>query len=154
MLSAFELIPQSYIFSFIQQYYGRIEAGIIGLIFFLIAIRILKPLFVINRSRNAVIKENGLGQVSLSLQAIDALVEKVVVQNRGVKELKSKLDVTKEGLVIFLEVTVTPDIDIPELTTDLQEEIREYLDRTTSVKVNQIEILVNGIDQDSNLRVE
>ena len=88
------------------------------------------------------------------MSAIDALVREVVTKTRGVKELESRLRVNEEGLIIFLEVVVTPDINIPELTEDLQEQIREYLGRTTGVVANNIEILVDNIAQDSNLRVE
>ncbi|SJZ85652.1 alkaline shock response membrane anchor protein AmaP [Selenihalanaerobacter shriftii] len=154
MLSAFELIPQSYITNFVMQYYGRVEVGIIGLIFFIISIRILHPLFSKNKKPNAIVQETSLGQVQLSLVAIDALVKKVVIQTRGVKELKSDLEVSEDGLRVVLEVIVTPDINIPELTEELQEQISEYLDQTTGIMVSQIEILVDNIAQDSNLRVE
>ncbi|KXS37002.1 MULTISPECIES: alkaline shock response membrane anchor protein AmaP [unclassified Candidatus Frackibacter] len=155
MLSTFELIPQEYITNLIYQNYGQIEMGIVGLIFFIIAIRILRSLVRGNdHNRNAIVRENSLGQVRLSLSAIDALVREVVTKTRGVKELESRLRVNEEGLIIFLEVVVTPDINIPELTEDLQEQIREYLGRTTGVVANNIEILVDNIAQDSNLRVE
>jgi len=155
MLSTFELIPQEYITNLIYQNYGQIEMGIVGLIFFIIAIRILRSLVRGNdHNRNAIVRENSLGQVRLSLSAIDALVREVVIKTRGVKELESRLRVNEEGLIIFLEVVVTPDINIPELTEDLQEQIREYLSRTTGVVANNIEILVDNIAQDSNLRVE
>ncbi|MBM7622760.1 alkaline shock response membrane anchor protein AmaP [Sporohalobacter salinus] len=153
--SAVELIPQSYITAFINQYYGQAVVGVIGAILLLVALRILYPLFKKKeKNKNTIVRENSLGQIRISLLAIDALVNKAVTQTRGVKEVESKLKVGEKGLNIFLEVIVTPDINIPEISEELQESIKEYLKQTTGVVVGQIEVLVDKVAQDSNLRVE
>lgn len=153
--SAVELISQSYITAFINQYYGQTVIGIIGVILLIVSIRILYPLFTReDKKRNTIVRDNSLGQIRISLSAIDALINKAVTQTRGVREVESKLKVGEEGLNIFLEVIVTPDINIPEISEELQESIKEYLKRTTGVVVGQIEVLVDKVAQDSNLRVE
>ncbi|ADL13246.1 alkaline shock response membrane anchor protein AmaP [Acetohalobium arabaticum] len=153
--SAVELIPLTYISAFINQYYGQAVIGVIGAVLLVVAVRILYPLFRRkDKSRNTIVRENSLGEIRLSLSAIDALVNEAVNQTRGIKEVESKLKVGEEGLNIFLEVVVTPDINIPEISEELQESIKEYLKRTTGVVVGQIEVLVDKVAQDSNLRVE
>ncbi|MGM0471559.1 MAG: alkaline shock response membrane anchor protein AmaP [Bacillota bacterium] len=149
------LIAQANFHSVINQFYGRAEVGIIGVILLFVVIRILYPLF--NREQsvaNTVVSDNSLGQIRLSLTAIESLIQKAVAQTRGVREVESTLELSEEGLNIFLEVVVTPDINIPEISEELQESVKEYLSRTTGVFVGRIEILVDKIAQDSNLRVE
>ncbi|MCK8825449.1 alkaline shock response membrane anchor protein AmaP [Fuchsiella alkaliacetigena] len=154
ILTSFALIPQEYIVEFIIQNYARPEVAVVGAVFLLIALRIIAPLFKRNLIQNTIVQQGSLGQISISLKAIDSLVTQVISQTAGVKLLESKLEAVEEGLQVFLEVSVNPGLDIPQLTEELQTEIKDYLHRTTGVAVIEVKLLVRNITETSSMRLE
>ena len=154
ILTSLALIPQEYIVELITQNYARPEVAVVGAVFLLIAVRIIVPLFKRNLVQNTVVQEGSLGQISISLKAIDNLVTQVISQTAGVELLESKLEAAEEGLVVFLELSVNPGLDIPQLTEELQTEVRDYLHRTTGVAVIEVKLLVRNITEASSMRLE
>lgn len=93
----------------------------------------------------AVVHEGALGQVRISLQAIESLVDKVVGQTQGVREVKSGIIPLAAGVGIEIRVVVTPDVNIPELSRQIQEQVKTYVYQVTGVSVSEIKVLVSNI---------
>ncbi|MGI6152409.1 MAG: alkaline shock response membrane anchor protein AmaP [Christensenellaceae bacterium] len=86
------------------------------------------------------------GSIVITVRAIEELVEKYVRETRDVKGLKSNVLSYTDYININLEVSVLPDIDIPALTKNLQDGLRENIQTLTGITVKNIKIMVMEID--------
>lgn len=125
---------------------------LIGL-FIIIGIRLFWVSFQQPRKRNALIRDDVLGRVRISLQALESLVERTVFQTSGVREVKTKILPAQEGIGVQVRVVVTPDLNIPETSTEIQNNIKEKILLVTGIPVRNVEIEVENISI-SKSRVE
>lgn len=103
--------------------------------------------------RHAVVQENSLGRVRISLAAIESLVEKVAMDQRGIKEARAGVEAAAQGIGIRIKASVTPDINIPLLSAALQNTVRERVLEVTGIEVHDIRVSVESIAA-QKLRVE
>lgn len=94
--------------------------------------------------RHVIVGEGSLGQVRIALTAIEDLVEKLVAQNSGVRDVKAKVLSLPQGIGIRVQTTVTPDTQIPGLSKTIQEQVKEKTLEVTGIPVQQVHVLVNS----------
>jgi len=116
----------------------------IGLLL-LIGLRLLWVSLTRRQSGRAVVHDYKLGQVRISLQAIENLVKKVVYQIPGVKDVRPSVIQTTGGMGLHIRAVVAPDISIPEMSREIQQRVQEYISQTTGITVNDIKIIVDNI---------
>lgn len=97
------------------------------------------------RGREVVIAESALGQTRISLQAIENLVTKVVSRITGVREVKSKIISVPQGIGVKVRVAVTPDINVPMVSGDIQNQVKDQVLNVTGISVNSVKVLVDNI---------
>ena len=97
------------------------------------------------KSSYVVLREGALGQVNLSLQAIESLVEKVVAQMSGVKEVKPSVMTVPDGIGISIKVAVTPDVNMPQLTEEMQNKVKSRIYEVTGLTINTIKVVIENI---------
>jgi uncharacterized alkaline shock family protein YloU len=102
-------------------------------------------LFTKQRGRHVVLTESSLGQVNVSLQAIESLVEKIVSQFNGVREVKPSIVTVPQGIGIKVRVAVTPDVNLPQLSEEIQNRVKSRVLEVTGITVNTIKIMVENI---------
>jgi len=95
--------------------------------------------------KRSVVHEGALGQVRIALTAIEDLVEKVVLQQAGVREARARVTTIGGGIGIILRVAVTPDVSIPQISGLLQEHVRQKVLEVTGVAVQEVRLLVGSI---------
>jgi uncharacterized alkaline shock family protein YloU len=130
--------------------YGRIEVTVVAIVIILASLRLLFSGARSNRGAETIVKNDENGIITISFNAIESLVLKVARNVQNVKDVKVKVRKQDGGVSIFLNLTVTDDIIIPELTLDLQENIKSYIESTAGLTVNNIRINVNNIYNPSN----
>ncbi|WP_258359300.1 alkaline shock response membrane anchor protein AmaP [Moorella sulfitireducens (nom. illeg.)] len=134
----------------------RIIAGLVATVLFLLALRFLvasvRPAAA--REEQAVIKAAELGTASISLPALENLVIRAARQVKGVREVRTRLHVLPEGLSVKLNITVSPDRNLPELAAALQQQVHEYIVATAGLEVPEVQVRVNGIYQEGVRRAE
>lgn len=96
-------------------------------------------------NKHVVLAENSLGQVKVSFQAIESLVEKVVSQFNGVREVKPRIIAVPHGVGIQVRASVTPDINVPEVSREIQSRIKERILEVTGITVNTVKVTVENI---------
>jgi len=95
--------------------------------------------------QQSVVHENEHGQVRIALKAIENLVEKEVSQTPGIREVKPGIIYENGEIIINVNVTVTPDVKIPELSEHLQAKIRDRVLEVTGVQVESIWVAIDNI---------
>ena len=68
--------------------------------------------------------DNPAGRVSVSLGAIEELTKRVISRTSEVREVKSKISVSKKGLLIKIKLILRAEGSIPEVTSRVQELVK------------------------------
>ncbi|MFZ5647811.1 MAG: alkaline shock response membrane anchor protein AmaP [Bacillota bacterium] len=103
--------------------------------------------------KQTIVQDGSLGQVRIALSAIESLVEKVVLDQRGVKEARASVEQIPRGIGIRIKTVVAPDVSIPHLSEVLQKTVRDRVLEVTGIEVHDIRVVVDNISA-QKLRVE
>lgn len=132
----------------------RMVIGVLAVVFFIISIRMLFSTISKGSVEQALIQDGALGQVRITLEALENLVKKVAFQVAGVREAQPKIVVTPEGMKLLMKVAVTPDLSIPDTSQELQAKVKEELKQVAGIELNEVRILVHNISTGMKPRVE
>ncbi len=80
------------------------------------------------------------GAVRMSIDSIVQLAQRTARANREVRNVRCSVRVTPAGLVIQCSVGLRMGADVPEVTADIQHDIREVVERLTSLTVIDVPI--------------
>ncbi len=147
-LAEFDMLPK-----LVMLFYDRWELGILFILGFAAGSWIIYPFFTKEKSTTMITKSD-LGEVDITLDALDNLVNTIALQQDGVVEIKNRLKATEGGLSISLSGKVIPRVPIPELTENLQLLVKSYIEDTTGVTVKEIKVLVEDIGEEKKKIVE
>lgn len=152
---AFGFSQQNFLPALFENMYLEWEYGLLFLIVFLGSSVILYPFFNIEkRYKKTLINSTDLGDINITLGAIDNLVKKIIKKREGIFEINTDINNSESGLDIDLSIKVYSDYIIPELTNELQKVVKSYLEDTTGVTVNSVQVLVNEINSEKNKVIE
>ncbi|MTI79969.1 MAG: alkaline shock response membrane anchor protein AmaP [Firmicutes bacterium] len=98
-----------------------------------------------SKEQRAVVQEFTLGQLRITLPAIEELVKKEALKIDGVREVIPKIAPTSGGVSIEIKTTVAPDINIPEISQQMQRNVKEYILEVTGISVQNVKIMVERI---------
>lgn len=148
--------PLIYIEQGLDHPQGRWAIGLAGAIVFIASVRLLYFGF---RRRgfgpSAVILDGELGEVRISLAAVESLVARVAREQRGVREVRSLADLSGGRISVYLRTWVSPEASIPDLSVHLQREIARQVRHVTGAEVDQVRIdVVNLAPEQRRSRVE
>ncbi|MEX2356539.1 MAG: alkaline shock response membrane anchor protein AmaP [Thermaerobacterales bacterium] len=131
---------------------GRWTIGIVGLAFFVASIRLLYFVFRFRSMGETLVHETQLGEVQISLRAVENLVVRAGRQVEGVKELRARVDAGKQGIRVHLRGTVSQDVSIPEISDRLQNVIRRHVRNVVGVEVEEIRVHIEDIGSETRRR--
>ena len=80
------------------------------------------------------------GTVRMSIDSIVQLAQRTARANREVRSVRCRVRVTPGGLVIECVIGLRMGSDVPEVTADIQHDIREVIERLTSLTVIDVPI--------------
>jgi len=149
------LLPLDFFRTSLTDQYGRLLFGFLGAAFFLISLRLLYSSTERISGKQAVVHETPLGQVKVSVHAIENLTKKVARQIRGVRDVKAYVAVGNGSEInVQIRTTVSPEINIPALTTEIQQTIKEYIFDVVGITVASVKVFVDNISADVRSRIE
>lgn len=96
-------------------------------------------------SHHVVLAENALGQVNLSLSAVEDLASKVAGRIHGVREVTSQMVEVPGGVGLKIQASVTPDINVPGASAEIQNMIKEKILEITGLQVSSVEVHIQSI---------
>ncbi len=134
----------------ISAFYGRWEVGVVGIVVLLASLRLLLSGIKFKQSTETIIKNDDNGIISISFNAVENLVLKITRDVENVKDVRVKIRKHDDGISIFLNLVVTHDIIIPELTLELQKNVKNYIQSTAGIAVKDVRINVDNIFNPSN----
>jgi uncharacterized alkaline shock family protein YloU len=149
MLLSLRLISLDIVWTSFSYVYGQWEAGVVSFLFLLVSLRLLCAGIGPSRRRDTIIHHTEMGDILISLSAVENLVEKVTRHTRGVRGAKI-LVAHKEpnGLHIDIRAAVSPESNVPEVSAEVQQRVKEYIKNTVGVELVDINIRVENISND------
>ncbi|MCL4425986.1 MAG: alkaline shock response membrane anchor protein AmaP [Firmicutes bacterium] len=124
---------------------GRVLVGLSGLALFLLSLRLIYLGFRRRYGGQTVIQETPLGEVRIALEAIENLVKKVARQVPGVRDVRAGVTNQPAGVAASLRITVSPDVNIPEVSDQVQNSIKNYVRSVVGIGVTEVRIAVENI---------
>ncbi len=119
--------------------FGGGALGLIGLILLLVG------LFPLKKQPEALVQSGDLGTVHVSREALENMVLRVIRRTKEVRGSSRRVFATPQGLLVHLEIKVSVDQNLPDLTGALQKEIKDYLEEITGIVVSEVKVKVENI---------
>ncbi|WP_152394057.1 alkaline shock response membrane anchor protein AmaP [Paenibacillus guangzhouensis] len=95
---------------------------------------------------------NEHGDIHISMETIENLALKAASRARGVKDLKVKIRVSEAGLELIVRTFVDGDTSIPELTEEVQRQVREHVTEVTGIPVATVSVFIANIVQSQSFK--
>lgn len=133
---------------------GRLTVGIVGAAFLIVSGRLFLMASIRRRGGQAITHETELGEVRISLDAVENLVRKVARGIKGVREVRARVDQGSQGLAAEVRGTIAPDVSIPEVSEEIQSAVKSYVRRVVGVEVAEVRIHVDNIAGEARRRVD
>ena len=69
--------------------------------------------------------DNPSGRVTISLSAMDDMIRRIIARSPEIREAKPSIVANRKGLDINIKLTLKADVNIPEMTSRLQELVKK-----------------------------
>lgn len=90
--------------------------------------------------------DNPLGRVTISLAAIEDMIRRLVIHTPQIKEIRPSIISVKKGLEIEIRLVLRSEVNIPEMTAELQDIIKRKIqdvignDEAINIRMHVIKI--------------
>lgn len=148
ILLSLGLIPLEWAWTCFVYVSGQWETALVGAVFFLVSIRLLLAGARSRKAKDAIVHHNEMGQVHISLGAVENLVAKGVRHIRGVRGVKVNVSLNAEGVIVRMKATVSPESHVPTVAGEIQTRIHEYIRNTVGVELADVQVVVENIGND------
>ena len=108
-------------------------------------IPLLLGIFSPGKRPETVLQRGDLGEVNITLNALENMVLRVVQRTKGVRGSRRRVLATPQGLTVTLGIRAAADENLPALTEELQKKIKEYLEGVTGIAVAEVRVKVEDI---------
>ncbi|HHW07770.1 MAG TPA: alkaline shock response membrane anchor protein AmaP [Clostridia bacterium] len=126
----------------------------VAAVVFLVAVRLLFSSFGAPPMTQARVQQTGLGEVHITISALENMVKKALHNMSGVSQVRPRIKCNSEGIAVFVKVQLAPEMNIPQTTAQIQSAIQEYLETYTGMKLLEVRVLVEDAPPEPRARVE
>lgn len=125
----------------------QLEIIIASLLLFFLALRFLYLIAIPSqpRQQSGFVHDSELGQIKVSLEALEQVAQQVVTSQRGVRQARIRLQMAGGGVAFQLRVATTGTQNLVELAQTLQQAVKEQVERVTSVRVSEVVVLYSDV---------
>ena len=152
ILISLRLVPLEYVWTSLKFIYEHQEMSLVGSVFFLVSIRLLLAGLRSRRGKNSIVHHNEMGDVYISLDAVENLVEKAARQVRGVRNIKVFASHADSGLKLQVKAVISPEHNVPAVTAEIQERVNTYIKNTVGIELAEMKIFVKNISNEFKAR--
>ncbi|MGI6129929.1 MAG: alkaline shock response membrane anchor protein AmaP [bacterium] len=132
--------------------YGRLEAVLIGGVVIVFALRLIYLSLAGRRQPGVLVARSELGEVSITLPAVENLVKRSVGQVDGVREVRPIVRAQTDGVTVKLKAWVEKDFNVPELAVQIQETLRSHLKEVVGLNATTINVEVQDIGSEQTFK--
>ena len=105
----------------------------------------------INGIRDGILLENDDGQLVISKSTLEELVNKIAIGFESAENVTTKVVLDEEKkLIVYVTLSVKEDAVIKELSSNLQNKIKDAIKKTSDLEVKEVNISVKDLSQKQN----
>lgn len=138
----------------LQSRNARFWTFIVAFLFLILSLVSLLSGFKNARNKKAVSKRTDVGEIRISLNAIENIALSASKRLIGVKDTKAYVTKFEDGVSVIIKAVILSDVNIPSLSEDIQNKVKNSIEDNSGVKVNEIKVLVDNIHTGYKSRVE
>ena len=98
--------------------------------------------------KQGIMLENSNGKLMISKDTLENIVNSVAKEFEGTQDVTAKVEVDRESnLKIYVNLLITQDVVIKELSLNLQNKIKETIKKSADLEVKEVNVKVNNIAQ-------
>lgn len=136
---------------------GRISSFglfLVAFIFFCVNVSFILSGLKSDKSKKAISKYTKTGEIRISLNTIESIVLATAKKVSSIRDSKAFVDRINEQLIVNIMTVVMPEVNIPDLSEDLQLRIKAAVEESTGEEVSNIKVIVENIYTGYRSRVE
>ncbi|HEY8462919.1 MAG TPA: alkaline shock response membrane anchor protein AmaP [Bacillota bacterium] len=118
---------------------------VVGIVTMILAFLSFSRALQRRREEKTIIHQTQFGEVQIAVSAVESLSLRAAKRIKGVKDAHVGVRADSTGLDVFIEVTVNPDLSIPQISEEIRINVDEYLQETVGIHVNSVKVLVTKI---------
>ncbi|HSL93643.1 MAG TPA: alkaline shock response membrane anchor protein AmaP [Bacillota bacterium] len=154
VISAFLGLPPAWNTMGILNAFSAWQAVPIAALFFLFSIRVLLSGLRKERStKTALTQKTELGEVRISMDALQNVAQRAALSVRGIREAKTAVHTGEDGLLISTRVATYVQDNVPTLSTYLQGVVKQSVEESTGMTVKEVRVLVDDIAPANKVRL-
>jgi uncharacterized alkaline shock family protein YloU len=154
VISAFLGLPPAWNAMAILNALSAWQAVPIAALFFLFSIRVLlSGLRKERSSKTAITQKTELGEVRISLDALQNVAQRAALSVRGIREARTGVHSAEDGLVINTRVATSIQDNVPTLSATLQGIVKQSVEESTGMSVKEVRVLIDDIAPANKVRV-
>lgn len=148
ILLSLRLVSLDLVWTSLNYIYGQWEAALIGAVFLLVSVRLLLAGLRSKRGKDTIVHQNDLGDVHITIDAIENLIEKTARHTRGVRAVKISVGRKGQRLEVVVKATVSPESNVPSVSKEIQQRVHDHIKNTVGIDLAEVRILVENISND------
>lgn len=155
VLVCLRVVSPDFLWTSIAGLGGDLAKGLAGVALFGLGVWVLLAGFFKKKDRKAFTYYTIMGNVNISLEAIENFIEKMAKSANGIRDAKVEalLDPkTGTGVTATVKITVSQDVNISQVASEMQEHIHECVKNTIGAELDEIKIIVETISNDFKVK--
>ncbi|NLC69056.1 MAG: alkaline shock response membrane anchor protein AmaP [Clostridiaceae bacterium] len=97
------------------------------------------------RDKRAVSKYTNIGEVKISLNSIENIALNVASKMGSIRDLKAYVSKIDDSVSITIKGVVLPDVNIPLVSSELQEKVKNAVEEGSGVGVADVKVFIEDI---------
>lgn len=130
----------------------KVAVFIIALVFFALSITFLLSGVRSNKDKKAVSKHTNIGEIKISLNSIENIAINASKKSNGIRESKTVVKKTDEGVSIEVRIVVMPDLSIPVISEEVQGRVKKSVEDASGIPVKDVKVIVDSIYSGSTFK--
>lgn len=99
-------------------------------------------LFRRGREKGFIIQHSEYGDMSISMNALESMVQKCVASHQELKVNATRIQHAREGIIVDIRITLLGGVNIPLTVNALQKQIKQYITSCSGVDVHKVRVMV------------
>lgn len=97
--------------------------------------------------KNGILLENSDGKLLITKDTLENLVTGIVKGFEGAESVNARVELDKENhVIVFVNLSVKENVVIKELSSNIQNKIKETIKKTSDLEVKEVNIKVRDIE--------
>jgi uncharacterized alkaline shock family protein YloU len=128
---------------------GRVGFAFVGIVLLVVSVRLTGVGIAGSPRRRAIVHSLSMGDVRVSVHAIEGMVQRLVRNVAGVRDAKALIENWEEGLSVRVRATVGPETPIADLAATIQDAIQTQVQRVVGIAVVRVRVEIDHISPET-----